>query len=243
MATETDSTFPDLTPLLPHAVAYTTKQDFVASLLREAIVSGKIPPGRRLRQEEISRQLGLSWTPVREAFRQLEVEGWLVIERHRGAIVSPLSLADFEDIYLLRLANEPVAARLSAERVDGETLAAMERLYEQMRQLDLTRTADWLTFLQLEREFLATQYRAAGRPRLYDLVMGLRDAAERYLRASFAITDEPSQHHLTHTELIVACRERNGAAAAATMQRALERVLARMSPLLAGVLSGSGRGE
>jgi DNA-binding GntR family transcriptional regulator len=227
----------DLRQLLATAQAsYTTKQELVASLLREAIVNGTLPPGQHLRQEKISSQFGLSWTPVREAFRILEAEGWVRVERHRGVIVSPLSLEDFEDVYLLRLANEPLAARLSAERMDPETIDGMSRLQADMNSLDLSGSTDWLRFLKLEREFHRTTYRAADRRRLYDLVMGLRDASERYLRASFVIADEPLRHRHIHQDLLAACRVRDGAAAEATMRRALQRVLDRMRPVLAGTL-------
>lgn len=227
----------DLLPLaVPKTAGYNTKQDFVASLLRDAIVRGKLQPGRRLRQDEVARQLGLSWTPVREAFRQLEAEGWLIIEHHRGAVVAPLSLDDFEDIYLLRLAVEPLAARISAERADDDTLQSMAELDRQMQGLDLSRSADWVTYLRLEREFHSTLYRSAGRLRLYDLVMGLRDAAHRYLQASFSISDEPFHHQQVHVDLLAACACHNGRAADETMQRALDRVMARMRPLLATML-------
>ncbi len=218
------------------AGAFTTKQDFVASLLRHAIVAGTLAPGQHLRQEEVARQLGLSWTPVREAFRLLEAEGWLTIGRHRGAVVSLLSRDDFEDIYLLRLANEPTAARLSAERMTDAVLAEMETLYERMQQLDLRQTVDWPRFLEIERAFHQAQYQVVRRRRLLDLVMSLRDASERYLRASFAIGDEPSQHRQVHADLLRACRERDGQAAEDTIRRALERVRARMVPILARVL-------
>ncbi len=231
---------PDLKKLAPaNGASYTTKQDYVAALLREAIVGGVLGPGLHLRQEEIARQLGLSWTPVREAFRLLEAEGWLTIERHRGAVVSGLSLADFEDIYDLRLANEPIAARLSAERVTEPVLAEMERLHERMGRIDVTRADDWPEFLHLEREFHRVQYAAANRPRLLEILMTLRDASERYLRASLAIGDEPSQHRRVHAEALEACRAGDGRAAEATMRRALQRVLARMRPVLADVLSTS----
>lgn len=237
----TQAEFPNLLDLVPTlAGGYTTKQDYVACLLREAIVSAKLAPGQHLRQEEISQQLGLSWTPVREAFRQLEAEGWLVIEQHRGAVVAPLLLQDFEDIYLLRLANEPLAAGLSAERVSDETLRAVGRQDARMQQLDLGRSADWVRFLRLERELHATLYRAADRPRLFDLVMSLRHAAERYLRSSFSIADEPLHHQRVHTDLLAACGARDSAAAQDIMRRALERVLTRMRPLLAQALDGSG---
>jgi DNA-binding GntR family transcriptional regulator len=228
---------PEPLPLVvPQATGYTTKQDYVASLLREAIVSGQLRPGRRLRQDEVARQLGLSWTPVREAFRQLEAEGWLTIEHHRGAVVAPLSLEDFEDIYLLRLAVEPLAARLSAERADRSTVEAMEQLDRRMQRLDLSRAGDWVTYLQLEREFHRALYHSTGRQRLFELVMSLRDAAHRYLQASFSISDEPFHHQQVHVDLLAACRRRDSAAAEETMCRALDRVMARMRPLLLTML-------
>lgn len=221
--------------------AYKTKQDLVASLLREAIVSGRLQPGRRLRQDEVARQLGLSWTPVREAFRQLEVEGWLSIVQHRGANVAPLSLDDFEDIYLLRLAVEPLAARLGAVRLDEGGISAMTRLDERMQRLDVQRAGDWVTYLELEREFHGTLYRAAGRQRLYELAIGLRDAAHRYLRASFSISDEPTYHQQVHADLLADCRGHDGESAESTLRHALERVMARMRPLLARRLQGQAR--
>jgi len=160
----------------------------------------------------------------------------LLLEGHRGAWITPLSPEDFEDIYLLRLANEPLIARLSAERIDSETLAKMEGLSIQIKEFSGHRNADWVKFLKLERELHASQYRIAGRPRLYELVMSLRDAADRYLRASMVMSDEPAQHQLAHDELLAACRVRDGAGAEATMRRALDRVLTRVRPLLTQVL-------
>lgn len=221
------------------SAAYTTKQDYAAALLREAIVSGVLPPGQHLRQEEVAGQLGLSWTPIREAFRLLEAEGWLVVERHRGAVVSSLSLRDFEEIYVLRLANEPLAARLSAEVMTDATLARMRDLAEQIRRIDVSRPEDWVRSLALEREFHHAQYLAANRPRLLEIVLGLRDASDRYLRASLAIGDEPAQHRQVHARLLRACRARDGAAAEATIRAALERVLVRVRPLLADALASA----
>lgn len=219
---------------------YTTKQDFVTAILRQAIVSGTLAPGQHLRQEEISSQLGVSWTPVREAFRQLEGQGWLTIGRHRGAVVTRLSLADFEEIYLLRIVNEPLAARLSAERMDDTTLADMEADVDRISQLDLSREDDRLEFLRLERLFHDRQYRVARSHRLFDVVMSLRDAAERYLRVSFAIADEPIQHLHVHRDILAACHRRDGKAAEDRMRTALERVRARVRPLLAETRDGHG---
>jgi DNA-binding GntR family transcriptional regulator len=212
---------------------WSTKQEYAVTVLREAIVTGQLTPGQRLRQEEVARDLGLSWTPVREALRQLETEGWLIIERHRGAVVTPLSLQDFEDIYVVRLAVEPLAARLGAERADEGTIREMDRIRSRMLQMTIRTTDDWDTFLELEREYGSTLYRASRQPRLYDLVMSHRIAAGRYLRVSFAVGDEPTWHLRGQTAILEACRRRDGKRAEFIMRRALERVRNRMRPILA----------
>jgi DNA-binding GntR family transcriptional regulator len=216
--------------------SYRTKQDYAASILREAILSGRLAPGQRLRHEVISRQLRLSWTPVREAFRQLEGEGWLISEEHRGVIVAPLSLEDYEDIYVIRAATEPLVARFGAERVDSHTVTKLEHLADRARRLDPTRPRDLAKHLELEREFHGTLYQAAGRQRLCDTVMSLREASYRYWRASFAAVDKSPVHDQVHNDLLSACRAHDGAAAEGAVRRALEQAHHRMLQLLVPVL-------
>ena len=67
--------------------------------VRAAIVENRYPPGRRLVEQRIAAELGLSRTPVREALRMLEAEGLVVSERNRGAMVRPLSSTEVEDLY------------------------------------------------------------------------------------------------------------------------------------------------
>jgi len=219
-------------PPEPPAVTFRTKQDYAAAVLRDGILSGKYAPGQHLRQVEIADALHLSWTPVREAFRLLEAEGWVTVNRHRGAIVTPLADSDFEDIYKLRLDNEPLAARLSAERMDPETLARLDAVYAQMTNLDLDDERNWPQLLRLERQFHDIQYSVIGRPRLRELVLSLRDASERYLRTYYLIRRERFQHGKTHAALLAALRRRDGVAAETALRAILERVLAKMRPAL-----------
>jgi DNA-binding GntR family transcriptional regulator len=230
-------------PPLDSAATYLTKQDYVAACIRRSIMTGKVRPGQHLRQEDVASQLGMSWTPVREAFRLLEAGGWITIERHRGAVVSHLSLPDFEEVYFLRMINEPAAARLAAQHMSEDVLARLTGIHEQIRRMSVSSSADWLEFLRLEREFHHIQYRAADRHRLTDLVMTLRDAAERYLLASLVIDDEPEQHRLVHHQLLRACQRHDGDLADSTMHQALDRVLRRMRPVLIDVLASETTGS
>jgi GntR family transcriptional regulator, trigonelline degradation regulator len=84
--------------------------------LRQAIVEGKLKPGQRLRESELSAAAGVSRTVVREALRQLEAEELITARRNKGAVVRALTLEEAKDIYHIRAFLEGLAARLFTER-------------------------------------------------------------------------------------------------------------------------------
>lgn len=83
-------------------MSYKTKEEFVAEFLREGILAGKYPRGARLKQADIAEELALSITPVREAFRILEAEGYVHNETHRGVVVAPFDPSATTEINELR---------------------------------------------------------------------------------------------------------------------------------------------
>src|ERR1700759_4375229 len=95
-----------------------TRADWVDSQLRREIISGSLPPGTRLRAEHLAETLGVSPTPLREAFQRLAGEGLVVIEPQRGARVAPIDANDALELYDLRLLLEPLAMRAAMEDTD-----------------------------------------------------------------------------------------------------------------------------
>jgi DNA-binding GntR family transcriptional regulator len=93
--------------------------------LRAAIVENRYPPGHRLVEQQLAAELGLSRTPVREALRMLEAEGLVVSERHRGAMVRPLSPTEVVDLYGLRIRLESYAVELATERAEETELGTL----------------------------------------------------------------------------------------------------------------------
>jgi DNA-binding GntR family transcriptional regulator len=89
-------------------------------LIREAIVDGRLEPGRRLKEEELARELGISRTPVREALLMLQAEGLVVAIPNRGAMVRVHTTEDLDDLYQLRALLEGYAARRAAARISDE---------------------------------------------------------------------------------------------------------------------------
>src|SRR6478609_3394059 len=95
----------------PRRLAAPIQRQPVASMtveaLRERILRGDYIEGEPLRQDALADELGVSRIPIREALRQLETEGLVTFNPHRGAIVSSLSLAEIEEVFELRATIEP----------------------------------------------------------------------------------------------------------------------------------------
>ncbi len=98
----------------------------VYNRLREDILSGKLKENEELREITIGEELGVSRTPVREAFRQLELEGLITIIPNKGAFVTGITGKDVKDIYMIRSHLEGLCARLACDHITDEQLSEME---------------------------------------------------------------------------------------------------------------------
>ena len=98
----------------------------VFNKLREDILSGKYHDHEELKEVAIGEELGVSRTPVREAFRQLELEGLIQIVPNKGAYVTGITAKDVKDIYMIRSSLEGMCARLATENITEEQLEELE---------------------------------------------------------------------------------------------------------------------
>lgn len=103
-------------------------RDVVAAELRRLILDGSLQPGERLVEDRLAQQLGVSRNPIREAMRVLEAEGFLDVVARRGAFVAKLSARQADDLFHVRLALEPLGARLAASVEEPET-ALLDRAW------------------------------------------------------------------------------------------------------------------
>ena len=94
--------------------------------LREDILSGKYEEHEELKEVAISEEMGVSRTPVREAFRQLELEGLIQIIPNKGAYVTGITEKDVKDIYIIRSLLEGLCARWATEHITPEQMEEME---------------------------------------------------------------------------------------------------------------------
>ena len=103
-----------------------TKADEIALVIEEAIVSGELPPGTVLRQEQVSERFSVSRTPVREALRRLAALGLVSFEPNRGVRVRTLSREELHEAFLVRAELESLATELAAPKMTEEDLDELE---------------------------------------------------------------------------------------------------------------------
>ena len=106
--------------------------DEAVGILRAMIIENVLPPGTRIAEVELSRQLGISRTPLREAIRVLTSEGLVTTIPRRGAVVATPTLQETEGIFHALGAIEQTCARLACERIDAAQIAAIEQLHTQL---------------------------------------------------------------------------------------------------------------
>ena len=107
---------------------YRTKEEQVADFLREGIISGRIARGARLKQQEIAQQLKISITPVREALKLLEAEGYLASDSYRGATVIPFDVGTSTEILKLRIMLETQLVESAARSLRSEDITELREL-------------------------------------------------------------------------------------------------------------------
>jgi DNA-binding GntR family transcriptional regulator len=182
--------------------ASTTSAFRVQDELREAILTGTLPPGSRLRAEPLAERLRTSRTPVREALMLLAREGLVDIEPRRGAVVRPFDAADLLDLYDVRGLIEPFAARRAATRIGASDL---ERLQELCDLADARGAADDAAVedqMAFNEEFHRIIVGAAQSPRL-EAAMRAVAGIPRTFRAAFWHDDAQREQSLfCHRQIV-----------------------------------------
>jgi DNA-binding GntR family transcriptional regulator len=208
---------PRVTALAP--VSRRMVGDDVLAALRAAVMDGSFAPGERLAEAVLARELRVSRAPVREAMMQLEREGLLDFDERGTARVKRLRAEDFEEIYTLRLALEPLAARLVAERTGAATFTVLEE------NIAATATAQTLPEVsRLDAALHETIIRASGHLRLVQCWAGLGHQVLLWLtqmqREHQTLSNRTRDETVAgHRELLEALRSGKGAVAAEAMRR------------------------
>lgn len=150
---------------LPRIHRPTTVKEQVYRTLRDQLTSGRAAPNERVIESEVTKQLGVSRTPVREALTRLAGEGFLVAT-HYGYRVPDVSADDILNLSEIRLLLEPAAARQAAERATRAQLDEMKRIIA--REKDAHADGDVNAFLSAHHRYRSTWLGCARNPLLIE---------------------------------------------------------------------------
>ena len=179
----------------------------VFNRIREDILSGKYKEHEELKEVAIGEELGVSRTPVREAFRQLELEGLIQIIPNKGAYVTGITTKDVKDIYMIRSYLEGLCARWATEYISNEQMAEMEENiflsefhaskghYEQMAEMD--------------NRFHEILYESCNSKMLEHLLKDFHQYVLRVRKKTLANSERSVQSNLEHHMLMEAIKDKD----------------------------------
>ncbi len=188
--------------------SYKPLRELVLEALREAILNGTLQPRERLMEIQLADELGVSRTPIREALRKLELEGFIIMVPRKGAYVADFSLRDLEDIFEVRKSLEGLAAELAAERVTEEELVKLEQLLKEKSKA--IENNDMQKLLDVDTAFHEKLYEASRNERLRSMISNLREQIERFRIASLQYPGRMKRSLEEHYQILDAIQRRDG---------------------------------
>jgi DNA-binding GntR family transcriptional regulator len=177
--------------------------DLVEQRVRDGLLRGDYPPGTWLRQDDLAAELGVSKIPVREALQRLAAASLVTFESNRGAFVRPLTAADAEEIFALRLAIEP---ELLSRAIGRHTIV-------DLASAELALTSDSRTLTESNWQFHRALYEAARWPRALGTIETMHAAVAPYVLLYTAGLGGAPQSDAEHHDLLDRCRAADAPAA------------------------------
>ena len=196
-----------------------TAKDRALEYVKTQVLTGAFPGGELISEGDIATALGMSRTPVREAFLRMEAEGLLRLYPQRGALVVPVSPDEVRSVIEARLVMEQYAARKVIGRGPAACASVFERLsVELQRQRDTAAASDLRGFLDSDRAFHAITLDESGNTILCGFYSSLRDRQMRMIGES-ALCEEDRVATIMREHLAIAEAFRDG-----DLPRALQAV-------------------
>ena len=203
----------------------------IVEQLRRDILDGSYAAGQQLRQDALAASFQVSRIPVREALFQLEAEGLVLIEPHKGAVVSAFSLEEIDDVFDLRVLLEPRLLAQSAPLLQAADFAQIAALDAEFKAaIDAQNVAQWG---QLNARFHQALYRHARQPRTLAIVTGLLQTSDRYTRLQMNRAPALARAESEHRKLLRLCQAGKLQAACDHLVAHIEKVRQDLHRLLA----------
>ncbi len=178
------------------------------STLRRMILTGELAPGERLREVALCTQLGVSRTPVREAFRTLAAEGLVMLLPNRSVVVAYLDDSEIADLYDVVGALEGLAGELACQRITEKQIAEIASLHHQM--VDLHQRGERAEYLRTNHAIHRLIVEAAANPVLKSTWEGLLPRVERARALANLRPERWMEAVYEHARIFAALAKRDG---------------------------------
>ncbi|MCE6077233.1 FCD domain-containing protein [Agrobacterium vitis] len=197
----------------------------VFELLYRQVVELELPPGAKLSEVDVAKQMGVSRQPVRDAFYRLSQQGFLMIRPQRATVVTHISERGVLQARFIRTALEMETVRAAADRLSEEQIEALDELVQ--RQIKAMDAGDKMLFHELDDEFHRQICKMSGHEFAWALIRDSKAHMDRirYLSLAFGAQSAIDDH----IEIMAALKARDGDRAAANMRVHLSRILSIIS--------------
>ncbi|ADN76605.1 transcriptional regulator, GntR family [Ferrimonas balearica DSM 9799] len=213
-------------------IVHKTRTQVVVEVLREKILSGEIKAGEPLRQSALATELNVSRIPVREALLQLEAEGLVRFEAHKGATATELSVTQVDELFELRALIEPALLARSIPNLTAAQLSLAEDYLEQLESAFQAENAvnSWS---ELNTHYHLSLYAGADRPHTMEVVKGLNTNSDRYIRLQLLLAGGIPRAEQEHRQLLELCRAKDIEGATALLRGHIEHAAEGVKTLVA----------
>lgn len=213
-------------------IVHKTRTQVVLEVIRERILSGDIKAGTSLRQSALAAELNVSRIPVREALLQLEAEGLVNFEPHKGATAARLSADQVKELFELRaLIETDLLAKSIVNMTDADINKAQIILVELEQSFGQADSGS--KWSELNTAFHTCLYQAANRPNTMEIVQNLNSNCDRYIRLHLLHKGGIPKAEKQHQQLIEFCKKRDSKAACDLLR---EHILGSANDLIELVL-------
>ncbi len=172
--------------------------------IRSGIIGGEYANGAHLNAEDIAIALGISRTPVREAFSRLQAEGLVTLIANRGAYVTPWTREDLDEVFGLRVLLESHAAAVAARRIAPEMVEVLRGLADRMEEAEAAKRDGYVqTIMELNGEFHRGIVAATKQKRLSNMMVSIVETP-LILRTFTVYSDEDMRRSMSHHRELVA---------------------------------------
>ena len=214
-----NETEPRLEPI--NLDTYQPLREAICESLRNAIKNGKLKPGERLMEVQLAEELGISRTPVREAIRKLEQEGYVIMLPRRGTYVSSVSVHDVQEIFEIRTALEKLSTGLAARRIENDELEQLQKLLTKIEGYIEKRDID--NIVKTDIEFHDLLYHVSRNERLSGIISNLKEQLARFRTLSMSYPGRLEETLEEHREMVEAIASGDVEAAREAAERHMVR--------------------